>query len=266
VDSFSGALESVFMTALARARCSRTPFDSWLTLAGEGGPTPAQGPLRHDIVLPSPGRRRLGLNVFPGAVSSERIVAAARAWAGANLGPGGEEAMAHLCSARGVSWTAGALVDGDEPRLKLYASGRGLEALARDLGVDGGASGVVAVGVDVTLRGIERARIYLTWEGGRQALDGWNAPALPALAGVSHLLVTLLGNEKRSVNVIFGPQASLDDLRAAAAAFPLPSCLDDVLLAEMMPPGWVLRPVAYEIDLYRDRRESEALVTIAAAS
>jgi hypothetical protein len=207
------------------------PFASWAALAS---PTPSEGPLAHDVLLPAPGRSpSVGINLF---LPGREVAALAEAWAAEHLGAVAQAAVAEVTAsaarvAGGVAWRGGELW------VKLYL-------VDRDV-----------VGIDIGARGAARRRAYhhegLVW------LEGWNAPSLPALPGVSHRLVGVLGDEKRSLNLIFGPRASLDDLRRVAAAVPLPSCLDESLLEHG------LRPAAYEIDLYRDRRETDVLVTVA---
>jgi hypothetical protein len=100
--------------------------------------------------------------------------------------------------------------------------------------------------------------------------------ALP-VEGASHrLLATLDGPAgKRSFDLIFGPEASLDALNAVAAQIAsldptLPAFVEPDLLRRLAAVadrfGLVLRPVAHEVDVFADsRRATDALVTLASS-
>jgi hypothetical protein len=249
--AFEAALRHVMAESCDAAGAALAPFEPWLAQALALGPTPRTGPLRHDVLLPAPGRRSAALTVFP---PGRGALAAAGPWASAHLGAIARQAVDDLAARlpAGVRVAGGAAWRGGELWLKLYFAA--LPALG--LGVE-----PVAVGVDVGARGATRLRAY--WAGGAAEdawLAGWDAPALPPLAGISHRLVGVLGDEKRSLNLIFAPGATLADLGAVAAAVPVAPCLDEALIRRLG--DHHLRPTAYEIDLYRDRRETDVLVTL----
>ena len=221
-------------------------FDPWVELAALAGPVPRRGPLSHDILLARRGTKSFGLNVFahdPGLPFARVAHSWARDFLGASPDP--------VLDVPGVRVHGGVAVRASELVLKLYATD-GLPELAGRLGVE--LADAVAIGVDVTRRGLERARTY------HPAPPG----ALPASG--SHRLVTLLRGTgaKRTDNVIFRPEAPVADLLALgdpAVDVELVAALTDLARGH----GLSLRAVAHETDHFDDGRvETDALVAAGA--
>ncbi len=252
--------------------------DPWLELVHRNGPTPVEGPLRHDWLLPSMrDPSQLGINVFardtPGRVRRQLLqTVRACGWDAAPF-----DASSALRFHGGVVWRDGQLT------VKAYATGP-VEALDElgdrlKLMVD---DDVLAVGFDVSEAGVGRARLYRP----AHALDHtryWaRYPAWAALdpLGLSHRLVASLepphtANEKRSFDHFFAPSAPLQALAELAtdvhALEPLAKPSFDAMTLKAWADvprahGLVLRPVSYEVDIFADgRRQTDALATVGTA-
>jgi|SRR5688572_698865 len=172
----TGGLAAGGVTAAGAAAAARP----WLDLAAAAGPTPAEGPLLHDVLLPGGGG--FGVIVF-GHREEQDLLGAAERWAAASLGRDTAAAIAELGRAAGpgaVMWSAGFRVGPGGIRLKLYASARpgalALKKIGRAIGLStvGAAS---SLGVDGTRAGLERARTYLTLPGPTRVGGAWGASA-----------------------------------------------------------------------------------------
>ncbi len=242
------------MAELARqASCDDlAPAQAWVDLAATVGATPAEGPLRFDLLPPTPSQpRRWGLSVF-----DDRVIDVARTWAATWLGPAASHALAPL-AAPGARWVGGLVWRGGAWGLKLYA-------VAGFADLTDVPTGAIAVGVDVDGGGIARWRSY--HPAGPGLLDG--TPARPwhaGHAGVEHHLVTVAGDgSKRSQNWIFGPRASWDDLRSLADRLTLTDVERWCAAAVDLPTdGLRLAPAALEWDMHADGRvEPDVLFTL----
>lgn len=194
------------------------------------GPVPRRGPLTHDLIVPG---RSVGANVFEHG-RDLGLRAALLAYA---EGMGQLPTVEALFGREGVEWAGGLLLGPEGPRMKLYA-----------------VSPEPARGVDVDARGERRWRSYhapfpLDWPG-----VVWP----PTQPGESHRLITVLGEEKRTLNVLFQTSASLGPLLELGA----PGWLGE-LDGALRGLGFALRPVAFELDLYADGRvERDGLVAV----
>jgi hypothetical protein len=251
--------------ALANALRRSAPSlpEAWIALAAARGPSPRTGPLRHDLLLPTPdapGRR--GLNVF-----GDPDDGAIRALVHAQLpllGPS-------LASASDATWNAGIYQDADGVRVKLYLTGA-FHAAVRDWPLPVAADHIAAVGMDLSPQGVSRRRVYLDARApaaGTLAVGRHFATPLPwpwhDRASAHGLLTVGLDTGKCTRNWIFRPDAPLEALRAA-----LPPAHQDALYAGTaapLPPGLAWAPVALEADTYPDGRVSlDWLLTVRAAT
>lgn len=231
---FSDALD-LALEALAR----RGPAGGDAVLAAmrplllAAGPVPSRGPLTHDLVVPGAA---VGANVF----EHGRALGLDAALHGFATGLGRGPEAASLLGEPGTSWAGGLLRRPGETRLKLYR-----------------VAPEPPLGVDLTARGPERWRRYVP----PFPLDWPGAEWPPPQPGESHRLITVLGEEKRTLNVIFRPGAPLEPLLALGA----PTWLRG-LDGRSRALGFPLRPVAWELDLYADgRREVDVLVALGSA-
>lgn len=194
------------------------------------GPVPRRGPLTHDLIVPG---RSVGANIF----EHGRDLGLKAALLGYAEGLAQGSTVGALFGRQGIQWAGGLLQSPEGPRIKLYA-----------------VSPEPARGVDVDARGERRWRSYhppfaLDWPG-----VAWP----PAQPGESHRLITVLGEEKRTLNVLFQTSASLKPLLELGA----PAWLGG-LDAALRGLGFALRPVAFELDLYADGRvERDMLVAV----
>jgi hypothetical protein len=213
--------------------------EPWLDAAAELGPlNPPQGPLTHDVLVPGTA---LGLNVF----AHPRIAEIATAWAHRWLSAEAATRAAAVLSLERTTWHGGFQSSASNLKLKLYATTqvpRVLAALSAHA-----PHAPEAVGLDVTPEGITRVRTYHAPDD--SLLEGWPAEPWPQMRGpgISHRLITVLGDEKRTLNTIFLPSAPLSSLPGS----------------EALVTGFKLAPAAHELDVYRDgRRETDLLVTL----
>lgn len=89
-------------------------------------------------------------------------------------------------------------------------------------------------------------------------LRGWPVAWPPPVPGESHRLVTVLGDEKRTLNILFQTSGTLADLAALTDVRRF-----DVLAARVATEGYTLRPAAWERDLHADGRvEEDVLLTL----
>ena len=196
------------------------------------GPVPRRGPLTHDLIVPG---EAVGANVF----EHGRGLGLREAMLDHAARMGQRSAVEALFARPGTTWAGGLLQRREGPRIKLYA-----------------VSPEPQRGVDITPRGEARWRSYhapfpLEWP----SVD-WPPPQ----EAESHRLITVLGDEKRTLNVIFRPGAPLAPLLRLGA----PSWLAE-LDAALAPLGFTSRSVAWELDLHADGRvETDALIAIGA--
>jgi hypothetical protein len=226
-------------------------FEPWIELANDVGPTPRAGPLTHDFVLPADREPpSLGLTVFSHH-GGDALIQVARTWAAEWLGS--SSAIEPLFERQAV-WHGGIGVIAGKPKLKLYATS-GLEDLGHLLGVD--VRDAIAVGVDATRRGLDRARAYFDPKE-LAPPEGW-PDRTPA---TSHRIVTkLLGAQpKTTFSTIFRSDADLSELGDST----LELASETSRLAQRH--GFVLRPAAHEIDVFGDGRvETDVLLTAGTA-
>jgi len=222
--------------------------------AEAAGPSLRASGLRHDLLPPSPSAPdRLGLNLFG---TDGRLLDLAEQWSRRWLGPQAATAVAALPRPLGVAWHAGALWSAAGPRLKLYATAEATVALAPVLRAVGlpPRAGALGLGLDVDATGPLRARTYhldgTPWlaDWPQAQASRWQSVSAP---GISHRIVTVLGDEKRTLNLIFAPWAPLSSLEQVARelAEEAPPALPPAG-RPALGPGTVLRPAAYELDLY----------------
>jgi hypothetical protein len=217
----------------------------WIEAAIARGPNPPGGPLLHDLLLPGAS---VGLNLFG---FDRALTAVAIGWAHALLGDDGGSAAEALLSS-GAAFSGGFATH--PLRLKLYASGPRAAALAPPTRWP-----VHAVGIDIGRQGAGRIRTYHLPAPG--LLDGFDVPAdFDAWPG--RKLITVLrgeGRERRTLNYLFAPGDPLDGLLAFPLD-PVPLQAADTRLREA---GMVLRPVAWEVDLWSDgERGTDVLVAV----
>lgn len=232
---------------------------AWIDLASSVGPTPAQGPLKLDLLPPTAwAPRRWGLNVF-----DDEVIEVARAWTATWLGGSAAAAVERLAGS-GARWAGGLLWNGGELRLKLYAVDS-FDDLAAPM--PWARDEAIALGVDVTEAGEQRWRAYLpAREGLVQASEA--QPWLVGHPGVEHRLVTVSAEAgaKRSQNWIFGPRARLHDLSSLARRLGLPEVVGwcDGSAPLVLTGGLRLAPVALEWDMHPGgRSEPDLLYTLA---
>lgn len=285
------ALPRLLDAAFARAGIEvPASLAAWRDLATRGGPSPSNGPLMHDLVLPhAQGEQRVGLNLF--RQPRDAGFALARAWTaqmlGANVARTLQAQLAVIPEA--VEVAPGAHFSRNGAMLKLYfgaADRAALRPLATHLGVSA-SDRTRGLAVDLGPSGLTRAREYATLVPEDSALAAlgptavrWRAARHDHVA-LRHCILESLDTwpapgAKRSLVQTFAPDADIEcvlgyeqSLREAGVVLPRP--LDATWLraiaAEMATTGLVLRVVAHEVDLFPDGRiDSDVFVGLGIAS
>jgi len=236
---------------IAVAGADPAVFEPWIKLAEEVGPTPVGGPLSHDILLPTPWSAQVGINVFEVDEKPVDIWGTAIAQAEALWGRGAVVAALRGQIPDGVVSHWGGIWRGGAYRLKGYFGDRGgLEVLAERLGVSWEGGTLRGLAVDVGPEGLTRERPYV--------VEFPSPIEVEEIEGVAHRIITL-APEKRSLNLIFEPDAEMSQLRVAAQRVPAQSSLIPKLIDGF--PAHV-RPVAYEADCGANGVQTDALVTV----
>jgi hypothetical protein len=273
-DALRGVLSAVF----ARAGLD-VPFGfaAWRERAIAGGPTPASGPLTHDLVLPrGDSDGGVGLNLF--RQPPEERMHLACDWAAGTFGARAADAARDLLTAvpDGVEVAPGAFVSRGGARLKLYFGGgdaKGLMHLAQRIGVTA-EPGTRGLAVDIGAGGVARPRAYRTLAHDDAVLASLGTTAArwgeaqPAGDALRHAIVESLGawpdaGAKRSLVRTFAPNADIEALIGYEQALvrhgvpmqhPLDAAWLRTLAASVARDGFALCAVAHETDLFPDGR------------
>jgi hypothetical protein len=270
---FAAALELALDAMLERAGASALPLEVFRELALRGGPTPRSGPLVLDLLVPrSAGLLRFGLNVFQNP--HDHAVARALEWSDVALGRASRDALAALLvdPPVGLAVCPGLYVSEAGLQLKLYFGSRSQAALphmAERLAVRC-VPGARGLAVDLRDACFSRARQYFAVDVHDPQLAGLSPWAARWCGlehrgeGLGHAMLGALGEwpeptAKRALVQTFTPDATLAQLERfeSGLAF-LPSELRvdlgwlQQLAGRIAALGFVLRPVAHELDLFPD--------------